>query len=107
MQVYCYDTLHYSTGLAIKISVKTLSRDSRVGIFVSLSVTRLHRLKVEKMHFHTNRQYYFPIFSVLVQSLQKMARRVPRYRCRVPVTKKTACSNVHRFQNLAAKLSKY
>ena len=61
-------------GLGIKISVKTLSRDSRALFFVSLSVTRIRRLKVEKMHFHTGRQYYFPIFSVLVQSLQKMAR---------------------------------
>ena len=60
-------------GLGIKISVKTLSRDSRVFCFVSLSVTRLYRLKVEKMHFHMDRQYYFPIFSALVQSLQKMA----------------------------------
>ena len=76
-------------GLGIKISIKTLSRDSRALFVVSLSVTRIRRLKVEKMHFRTGRQYYFPIFSVLVQ-FAKNGPRVPRYRCRAPVMKKTA-----------------
>ena len=43
--------------------------------FVSLAVTRLHPLKVERMHFHSVRRYYFPIFSVFVQCLQKTARQ--------------------------------
>ena len=56
------------------------------------------------MHFHTGRRYYFPIFSVLVQNLQK-GPRVPRYCCRALVAKKTACNNAHGFRNLTAKLS--
>ena len=39
-------------GLDIKISVKTRSRDA---FFVSLAV-KLHRLKVERMHFHMDRR---------------------------------------------------
>ena len=61
-------------GLRIKISVKDPVQGLWGASFVSLSVTRIRRLKVEKMFFHTGRQYYFPIFSVFVQSLQKMAR---------------------------------
>ena len=32
----------------------------------------------------------------------KKSPRVPRYCCRAPVAKKTACSNAHRFRNLTA-----
>ena len=61
-------------GLDINITVKRWSRDRRVLFLGSLALTRLHRLKIERMHLHTGRRYYFPIFSVLIQSLQKRAR---------------------------------
>ena len=75
------------------------------AFFVSLAVTRLHRLNVERM-FHMSRRYNFPIFSVLIQFAKK-GPSVPRYHCRIPEAKKIARSNVHSLRNLTSKLSQY